>query len=763
MAIDTKSTFSKVNPIWTWNTTSNLIVNLGASIKDWVKKGEDTAKVTQEQKTKDFFAKRQQINNDITTGKITSWSVAQDTLTVRKNNLVQLFAADALEKGANPDKVVAITKKPDEVLKRLTSLWEAQAEAVNDYLMKWWYADRVFDYVIGKTNSPTEEYLTKEEKNAKEHWFWKGVDKVNDTPIGNVIMSALSVPIQTVTNLSSRAFDKGDEKDLEEYNKFLSTVSTDEYKKYKSDWGVSKFFNELAKTWLYNSWEAPNYEEWNKTFINAGTQSRADFYEWYDEALERGFNGSVEDYANYMSDMANQTIVWVAGAVKNFLETKVYEPEGLSSKVGILWWEIAEMSLPPGLALKALNKFGFRWKLIRWAINLGLDWLEFQALDDAYNKEVSDFWKYTTAATWNIWLWWIFKWLGSWLSRIPAKQTEAIATKTTKEWKEMSKITDAWNEHSNQSITPYTKIMESLDKAKKETKNNRLTSWKKLEEARKWLTYWEKEYTARDVLQDIQNAFVKLKEDWTWGEQALLPEFTVSKNWRTLTIKNKNVLNTVTKWDSKQIKLWDEIENLWKVIFKDTDKQINAQTTDEFIRGIKEILKDEWWNWASWEWLRTVRSALETIDDKFENSLTKESASEWKKARKASQEDMDIDKLLDETANRLKKWSNVNSFSQSEMEQLFTKIKEDTNIDLNNEIWAWLLNVSLRDPKKAQQLLETIYPSEPWAVEFIMKSFMNRAKRQWSIRYTSDFTPGIRDKIVGTLPWRIWGTMFGWL
>ena len=65
MAIDIKSTFGKANPIWTWFTASNWSTNLGAAIKDWVKKGENTAKVTQEEKTKDFFAKRQQINTKI--------------------------------------------------------------------------------------------------------------------------------------------------------------------------------------------------------------------------------------------------------------------------------------------------------------------------------------------------------------------------------------------------------------------------------------------------------------------------------------------------------------------------------------------------------------------------------------------------------------------------------------------------------------------------------------------------------------------------
>jgi hypothetical protein len=94
---------------------------------------------------------------------------------------------------------------------------------------------------------------------------------------------------------------------------------------------------------------------------------------------------------------------------------------------------------------------------------------------------------------------------------------------------------------------------------------------------------------------------------------------------------------------------------------------------------------------------------------------------------------------------------------------LFTKIKDATNIDLNNEIWAWVLNISLRDPQKAQKLLETIYPSQPWATEFIIKKFMNRAKRKWAVKYTKDYTKSVWEKMTDSLPWRIWATMFGWL
>jgi hypothetical protein len=47
------------------------------------------------------------------------------------------------------------------------------------------------------------------------------------------------------------------------------------------------------------------------------------------------------------------------------------------------------------------------------------------------------------------------------------------------------------------------------------------------------------------------------------------------------------------------------------------------------------------------------------------------------------------------------------------MQELFKKIKEDYKIDMNNEILAWAYNMSLYDVKKAQQILDTFYPSTP--------------------------------------------------
>lgn len=764
------------NPLWTWFTASNWTANLWTSIKEWVKNWQNTAKVTQEQKTKDYFEKRQKINNDITTWKITSWSPAQDTLMVRKNNLVQLFAADALEKGANPDKVVALTKKPDEVLKRLTSLGNEQANAINNYLMKGWYADRVFDYAIGNTKSPYEEREKEEDKNLIQ----KGMDWVKGTALGNFAASALSVPVQSAANLEWLLWwDYADKKELKAYSDFLWTISTEEYNKYKNESWLKKLWGKATNTWLHDDTEASDYKEWDKTFFNSWTQSRADFYKWYEEAKEKGFDGSVEDYANFMRDMATETITWISDATKNFLENEVYDPNKVSAKLGKVGWEIGEMAFLPAFKLKWLDKAWKVGKIAKWAVNLAAEWAEIQWFEDLYNKQLSDAGKYTTAMKWNVWLGWILKWLWGWVSWLPTKEAETIANKTTKEWNAMSKITDNWNKRQNQEITPYTEITDLLKKGKEAVSKDRVKAWWELESTRKFdLEYWDAPYTAKDAVEkDLTEAFTWLKDPKKmWGEvrwpNAQLPEFSVSKSWRTLNIKNPETLNRIVKtdWD-KTIKLWDEIKNIWSEMFNKNDMQINATTTDLFIRKVKNVLKDEWWKWVSWEWMKTVRQVFKNWDTKFKESLSPESATKLSETSSASKWWIELDNAFDEIIWRLNwtKWLssdvNPNSFSKWQVEKLFTDIYNATKwkIDLNNEVWAWVLNVSLRDPKKAQQLLETIYPSQPWATEFIIKSFMNKAKRAWAKTYTKDYKPSAWSRMSESLPWRIWATMFWWL
>ena len=53
-----------------------------------------------------------------------------------------------------------------------------------------------------------------------------------------------------------------------------------------------------------------------------------------------------------MNNMANKTIAWVDSAVKNFLETEVYDPNKMSAKAGKMWWEALEIGVIPWIKVK---------------------------------------------------------------------------------------------------------------------------------------------------------------------------------------------------------------------------------------------------------------------------------------------------------------------------------------------------------------------------------------------------------------------------
>lgn len=738
--------------VWTFNTMtwSNWGVNLWNSISKWLTEWENLAQVKKQDSTKDYFEKRQKITNDITTWKITSWNKAQDTMTVRKNNVVQAFSAYALKNWANPEKVKEFSKNPDWVIKRLTAQWWQKAQAIEDYLMKWGYAERAVNYAVGESNSPYDK--TYEEKNLLEKWL----DKAKKTTVWNFINTAVSVPLQSVVwlgkmagNAVSSIFGIDDEekenKQIEQFKK----LSTKWYNDYKKD-------NKLV-----NSYDAYSYKN-------------------YDDAVKNWFDWSVEDYVDYKI-REKEWVKWLSEATSKYLESNVYDTDKDSYGIWKFWGELLELAMLPAAKLKYATKapkvLEYLWKfweyLGKWAdtvidaskaVSTKLpktskfiwktkdavwEWIELQALDDAYEWELSPTEKYWVSSVLNAATRWMLDWL--WKSlRFALWPTwvaqNAIWTKSAKEWNEMTDIVNKSRVDQNAERTPMKEIANKLTEARSKIRGKRIESWKELEEVRKWLTYWDSEYTARDVIKDIQDAFAWLK-DKGWGENAQIPEFSISKSWRTLNIKNANTLNTVTKWENRQIKLWDELKRVWKEMFNTADKEINASNTEEFIRKVKGILKDEWWNWVSWDGLRTMREVLDVIDEKFSNSLSKKSQTALKEASSKSQKDINLNKAYENLVWRLDWRNTVEAVWAAEKaawwdaarRELFRIIKEETWIDMNNEIWAWIANLSQFSAADAKKLADMIYPSAPWLYEFILKNGLWWGRRLVTPSYTKDF------------------------
>lgn len=743
------ATFNKNNAF----TSNNWGVKLWDSISKWLTEWENLAKIKKEDSTKNFFENKQKITNDITTWKITSWNKAQDTMAVRTNNIVQAFSAYALKKWANPDKVKELSKNSNEVIKRLTSQWWKKAQAINDYLMKWWYAERAVNYAVWLSDSPYDK--TYEEKNMVE----KGLDKMKNTAVWNFVSAAVTTPIRTLMWLWELA-DWG----------VWKVLWVDEDKKKEK---LDEQYNNLSSQW-YNSYKSTGKgnNDW-ETYA----------YKNYDKELGKWFEWSIEEYVDYKR-RENEWIENLWDATKKYLETVVYDPKKESAWLWKFGGELLELAMMPASKLKYAKELPGVWKYIwkvveylwektpslitkwwkadkfiesvrKWAA----DWVELQALDDLYEWELSKTEKYAVSSILNTATRWILNWVWKSLRYLlwPSwAASTAIGTKTAKEWNEMTKIVDNARKDLNAEVTPANRIADKLTEAWDSLYNKRLKSWKVLEDTLKNVTYWDKRYTVREVMNDIQNAFSKLKEDGTFWENAITPEFSISKSGKTLTIKNPNMLNNIrtTDWT---IKLWDELKRIWKETFVEADKNVDsAQVTREFLKKVKSVLKDRSWDGSSWEWLKTVKSAIKDADKSFADSLEKKTWDAYKKALAESEKDIKLSNAYEDLIWRLDWRSTTDSTKAAEKamwwdaarRELFRQIKKETWIDMNNEIWAWIANMSQFSSADAKQLADMIYPSAPWLMEFALKNTTWWARRLVTPSYTKDFA----DK---TVRWQI--------
>ena len=717
--IDTIPTNAWVSKWWAvvekkeskWSNIPLKILNPNRSATSTLISNEEKVeKETKKESLNEWLEKRSNIRKDILSWKISVWDKWADTWAVRKSRLADLARWTLIDLWKNPDNIKKISD--DDLIKRLTSdknwINQNKLDLVNDYIKNWWYAEEVYDELT--TN-----------KKVDRKWFRESAG-----------IATAEVPAKTMLNLTDMS-NKISSKIVGWISKWL-WVSEDKV----------NLLSNFVVPWLVN----PVYTltQWiNQLFWFGSDES-------YNEAVKNWYDGTKEEFK------AQDTITNKARSI-------LPKDDTLNKNWKAVWdfvWEWVEFAVAPEMKLKWLWKFWEKWlwKIIKNAGELWLEWASFQALEDINKWELSDASDYLTSAWMNAWFGSIIRTIMRWVSSLPAKSQAAINSKTEAEWNNMSKITDDYFNMSWNKVTPYSEIINILRAAKDKLSWKRIESWKALEEARKWLEYWEKPYTAREVLTDIWNAFEWLKSSWTWGEQALTPKFNVSKSGRTLKIENKDVLNTITKNDNwVTIKLWDKIEDLWREMFNTTDKKITAQTTDEFIRRVKSLLKDEWWNWTSGEWLKTVRQALETVEENFGKSLTEKSWAAWKSAREQSSKSINIDKDFDdiiwklETTSWQKKALNLKQYGDPNTEELFRLVREETGIDLNNEVWAWIVNIALKDPKEAEKLISTFYPSSPWATEFVMKNIMRKLQQAWASRYTIDWWSSVAERLAETIPW----------
>lgn len=396
-------------------------------------------------------------------------------------------------------------------------------------------------------------------------------------------------------------------------------------------------------------------------------------------------------------------------------------------------------------------------KTVLEALNLAWWWASFQLADDAAKWELSDLTQYAKTAWINVATAWLFnginklvKWgKNVWFKLFWPKWQDrtAIFTQTPEQWAKKTEINKAYAKNKNAVDTPYTEIANDLEKTAEETLWWRLEKWGKLWDVRafdlQFKQWWR--YDAKTALKtDINDALMQLASKKRFGNLAwnkeLIPQFKFTKNW--LEVSNPDVMNNIYREETsawgwtKLVKLWDEVKNVYAQTYWGWAK-VNAATTEEFLRWLDRVFSKKWWVWWPNNLTALMKEWIDNATKKFENSLTEKSLADLQKARAASESaiktDENLNKLLWTLRNSdtvWKVWAAEKAlWGKASMEQLFKEINDKYWIDMNNEILSWAYNMSLYDVKKAEDLLSTFYPSEPWMRELALRYLTKRVRR----------------------------------
>lgn len=468
----------------------------------------------------DLIKHRIDLRKSISNWTVSSWNEAQDYLTMRKSGLVDIFSdymmqdkniiksdtdASALQKAikTDPDSIIEYFKQ--KVIWEWNPEWiDAKNKAIDDYIMKWWKLNDVMDFIT--------------EKNATPYWTPKE-EKLEDTnPILNFLWSIVSTPIRELWWLTKIVGEKtwlaSSAEDMARKTATVPWVSTQWYNEYKTSWKLPSEFSE----------------------------DYANLYKWYDDAVKNWFIGSVEEYNNYLWDVAVATDKTFKQLTDDFTEKYLFNPEEagaspwqvLGDIISIVLTELASgWTATPELAATKLPKYA---KYAKWLYQWLKWWAEFQALEDAYEWDVSDVPEYAQSmgtnlilkwwleSLWKLWKWGLWKLAKSywWITE---RGEKALAWETPASSAEKIEIIKE-SKWSNPTRTPEKSIIATISKFREKVREDvDKLKWKKreIERAYKW------EEKPSDLADRLNENFSKMKDTEVMWEQAskVVPEFRI--------------------------------------------------------------------------------------------------------------------------------------------------------------------------------------------------------------------------------------------
>lgn len=524
---------------------------------------------------------------------LTSWNEAADYLEMRRWWLVDIFADYMMQnKELIKDDASAqllqetIKKEPEAIIWYMKNVlknqypdtYEEKNRAIDDYIMKWWKLNDVMDFIT--------------EKNATPYWTPKEEKLEWTNPILNFLWSTVATPIREIWWLTQIAWGKlWLDKQQEEMARKTATV----------EWASTQWYNEYKTTWKLPSKFSEDY---------------ANLYKWYDDAVKDWFIGSVEEYNNYLWDVAVATDKTFKQLADDFTEKYLFNPNEAWAEPWQVFWDIMSIVLTelstawaatPELAATKLPKYA---KYAKWLYQWLKWWAEFQALEDAYEWELSDVPEYAKSALTNMVLkWWIdglWKLARRWIWKlaksfwwITERWEIALAWETPKSSAEKVSIIKE-SKWTNPERTPEKEVWNSFLAARKAVKE-----WVKGKE-------WVEDKMWVDELYNKKREYEKhFKGEWDGTE--IIDE---------LNIQMEKYLNPEEMWE-QTAKVTPKF-SLWE---GDKERLIRERDAASLYKSEKEAAK------AEWERLSKLSPEQRARELKIKD------IEKWEKAKKAAEEE----------------------------------------------------------------------------------------------------------------------------
>ena len=553
---------------------------------------------------------------------VTSWNEAADYLEMRRWWLVDIFADYMMQnKELIKDDASAqllqdtIKREPEAVIWYMKNVlknqypdtYEEKNKAIDDYIMKGGKLNDVMDFITEKNTTP---YWTPKEK--KLEWT---------NPILNFLWSVVSTPIREIWWLTQIV-----------WNKLWLTSSAEETARKTTtvQWASTQWYNEYKKSWKLPSKFSEDY---------------ANLYKWYDDAVKDWFIGSVEEYNNYLWDVAVATDKTFKQLTDDFTEKYLFNPEEAWAEPWNVVWDITEIVLAelatawtatPELAATKLPKYA---KYAKWLYQWLKWWAEFQALEDTYEWELSDVPEYAKSALTNMLLkWWLeglWKLAKRWVWKlaktywwITERWEIALAWETPTSSAEKIKIIKE-SKWTNPERTPEKEIIKRfLDFRKKVKDDVTLLKWKQrdIERAYKW------EESPADLANRLNENFAKSKNpDIMWEQTAKVsPEIKI---WETRKEQLQRELSEGNKYKLEKETNKAEWERLSKLSPEQRSKELEIKEIEkwekaknaaeeerrrkyEFRVDSEELLK-------SWYWKDNV-ALIDVLKEEWNKMFVKE-------------------------------------------------------------------------------------------------------------------------------------------